>query len=896
MFAKDVKRLSRSFRRGPSGSSAEELLELRRAIVKALHAVSPSELEDLWSQGMRTALPSLMSSGMRDSSRKAEDELLFSELSLHEAAKGGYLDHPAALVSAMLLAQNFEVPIAERLRVPAWLQKAYTHFVFDPVNVLSRVGDAETVFSYIDDLTRVLHGLVIRKEVTRCPIVDRLRSAYVRQMNFTQAYFSAANLRLMYQRRGDLISADLIANGAQTLRAIVPKVRPKIRLGIFAQHFGPQTETYFTLSHFGDLDRERFDIRLYSMSSTNHPLEQKCIQSADDFIVLPPDDLAEQVRTIRDDDLDILMIGTNMTAVLNTAALLGAFRMAPIQIATVSSPVTTGAHHIDVLLSAEWNEPDADRDEHYTERLELLPGAVNYYAYQFDNDPATVSFDRADLGISKESVVMFSGANFFKITPELSRTWTRILAAVPNSVLLLMPFGPNWSARYREVPFRERIDEQLREVGVDPGRVKIVSAVPSRRDVHEILSTCQLYLDGFPFAGACSMLDPIITAVPPIVWSGANARSNHGAALLRLVGLEQLICRSEDEYVATAVSLATNAPERARISTALRALAKRHPPVYFDTGLFASRVGKALESIYQRHLRRFSDLEAQSPAERIQVLQDLARSVVGKNIELNALTDTNIVTALIEPSFRALKRSAPLRMLDVGACFGDVALPLLKRGWIADLFEPNPDTREVLNRNTAGYRDSCRIHAAAVSSSGEREMTFHKSKVAGCSGLDNSPFAQTEALIRVPCIGLAQFCAEQNINSLDFIKVDAEGFDFDVLESLDFDKVSPRLILVEYGTHFPSQSVETINAAIQRMADRSYGCIIFNYEDDGNFALGSWIYRLTEIFIDESVPNLERNMFGNIVFYREGDTEFLLNLFSLLDICRRPTSGLENNI
>jgi FkbM family methyltransferase len=792
----------------------------------------------------------------------------------------------------MLMLRNFEMPIIQNLDgIPEFMRRHYVLFLLEAVNVLNAPGEVERVVDYLFALTEFIHDRGIRRNgVADRSDVQKLCGSYLISFNCIQAYFSPRNLRQLYVQRGDLASAVLVAAGSPTLHALTPRrqIEGKIRLGIFAQHFGPQTETYFTLSHFNHLDRSVFDITLYCLDQTRHPLEQRCIARSDRLTLLPRGDPSAQARRIREDGLDILLISSNMTSVMSSAFLLGAFRMAPIQVASVSSPVTTGARHVDVLLSAEWNEPDADATQHYHERLVLMPGSVNYYSYQYDTDPASIAPTRADWGVAPGTVVMFSGANFFKITPELSRAWMRVLAAVPDSVLVLMPYNPNWLSSYQRRPFIARIQQQAREVGIDPARVKIIDSVPTRADVHRVLALADVYLDAYPFAGACSLLDPIIVGVPPVVWTGTVGRSSHGASLMRMVGLEELISDSEDGFVALAVDLATNPAKRECVRSALRVLGERRPPIYFDTAVFSHRVGEALRGLCERKRARYDRLARVPLANRRQALQRLADSVVGTNFELNQLTDIGLVTALIEPFFRSLPGNHR-HLVDVGACYGSMAQPLLERGWTADLFEPDPDARAILKRNLGGRARQCRIHAVAVNNTTDTEVVFHKSRTNGCSGLGDSPFAPTSATMKVPCTSLARCYVELGITAVDFLKIDAEGFDFDVLESHDFHALQPRLILIEYGTFFARQTLDVINAAIARMATHGYGAVVFNYTADGDFKKGEWSYRLTEMLVDTRVPNFGREAFGNILFYRHDDTHFALTLYALLETCSRPT-------
>jgi len=870
----------------------EDVRTFQRELIGTLRAMQSNNLQQFWAIGLQRIFRLLMASGLRDLLATPEDVELVKQI---KSAMGENLAVAPAwtLPCLMLMERSYEEPIAG-LDVPRWIRDDYLDFLFEPIEVLNRIGDAERAFDHLARLTDVIHRLAAGKLSAEG---QDLCNAYIGRVSMVQSYFTTRNVNSVYRQRGDLVSTALMTGGLRTLHAINPRglAGSKIRVGIFTRNFIPQPETYFALSHFEHLDRAAFDITLYCLGLSQHPLEKKCISYADRIVPLPPNDLADQVRRIREDDLDILMISTNMTAIVNTATVFGSCRMAPIQIATVSSPVTTGCRHTDILLSAEWNEPAAEARNHYTEHLELMPGSINYYAYQYDKDPPTISPTRGSFGVDPTAIVMFSGANFFKITPELSRTWIRILAAVPNSILMLMPFNLNWCNSYRRLPFVMRIHQQMREAAVDPSRLRIIDPVPVRADVHRILALADIYLDAYPFAGACSMLDPIFVGVPPVVWMGETGRSSHGASLMRMIGLDELICRTEDEYVTAAVAMATDVSERERIRDRLLSLAGQKPPVYFDTALFSRRLGDVLLRLQKRRREHYEGIARLPVAERRDRLRTLAHSLVGKNFELSQLTDTGIVDILIDPFFRSLGATTmPRRVVDVGACVGAMSLQLIQRGWQAELFEPDPDARSDLLRNIASVAARCRVHATAVSDATIDEVSFHKSSAVGCSGFETSPFSPTKTVIKVPCTTLAKFCAEHDITAIDFLKIDTEGFDFEVLEGHDLGAVATRLILVEYGTYFPRQTVDIINSAIARMADRGYYAVVFNYVEEGDFKQGDWRYRLAEMFIDEPIPDLGRNAFGNILFYRSDDMDFHLTIFALLNICRRPTDVWDN--
>ena len=360
---------------------------------------------------------------------------------------------------------------------------------------------------------------------------------------------------------------------------------------------------------------------------------------------------------------------------------------------------------------------------------------------------------------------------------------------------------------------------------------------------------------------------------------------------MRMAGMEEVICSSEESYIQTAIDLASSPARRARIHAAFKELNARQPPPYFDTSAFSSRVGDALIAIHAQYLEPYRALKADNHFERRRKLQSLADSVVGHSVELTAFVDFSIVNSLVKPYFQQRKSERRLHMIDVGACYGTMSLPLLADGWSADLFEPDPGPRPTLERNVAQYGTRCRIFASAVSNSADREIAFHQARDS-LSGLGASPFWSTEAVLKVPCTRLADFYVEENVKFVDFLKIDAEGFDFDVLASHDFNAMQPPLLMVEFGTFFETESRAVINQAISRMAALGYGSVLINYDDEGKFSHGDFsFYRLTHFLIDQPLPDLDRVAFGNILFYRSDDVDFLLSLYSLLDICRpRATS------
>ena len=130
------------------------------------------------------------------------------------------------------------------------------------------------------------------------------------------------------------------------------------------------------------------------------------------------------------------------------------------------SNLTTGFSTVDLYINGTLNEPDDARDE-YSEELALVPGSSNYYAFPGpDIEPAAIT--REQIGVPDAALLLVSGANYFKIGPDLVGAWARILEAAPTAHLLMYPFNPNWTTHY---PYRDGflrfVQERFAQRGVD---------------------------------------------------------------------------------------------------------------------------------------------------------------------------------------------------------------------------------------------------------------------------------------------------------------------------------------------------------------------------------------------------------------------------------------------
>jgi predicted O-linked N-acetylglucosamine transferase (SPINDLY family) len=440
---------------------------------------------------------------------------------------------------------------------PDWLREDWARYALQAPEIFREVGEVAAYAAFYRALLRQLsaHLTVTAKDNAAFAL------AVATSINIIPVYFSPGDLKDIMAQRGQILEHALRLQGLVLEHTFVPAdQRPanrKVRIGIAQMQFHHHTETYTALSVFEHLDRSRFEIVLYVLNSNNSDIERYCRSRADHFVQLAGD-VRQQIETIRSHDLDVMFFGTNLTAVTHGLVIVAAHRVARVQLTSLNSPVTTGlAAMTHYLVGAAGRSADQVQ-EGYTEKVGLLPDPGMCFSFPMRPPASGQQLDRVKLGIAADAFVFMAGANFFKIIPELREAWAKMIARVPGSVLVLFPFGPSWSNSYAVNPFMLDMHAAFQKQGLSPSQLIVVAPFPSPSDIPPLLAIADLYVDSFPYAGATSIIDALLVSLPTVVMAGEYQRFDQAAALLRELGLEELIAKDVEDYLRLTTEFATN--------------------------------------------------------------------------------------------------------------------------------------------------------------------------------------------------------------------------------------------------------------------------------------------------------------------------------------------------
>jgi protein O-GlcNAc transferase len=271
------------------------------------------------------------------------------------------------------------------------------------------------------------------------------------------------------------------------------------------------------------------------------------------------------------------------------SAQLAAQRLAAVQCSSWGHPDTSGFPTIDYYLSSELMEP-SDGQDHYTERLVLLPNLSIYYE---PPDPQPVSLLRADLGLRTNATVFWCGQSLFKYLPQFDSVFARIAREAGDCQFAFIRYG---QGTYLDEKFLRRLDRAFAAVGLKASDHCVFFPRLDPDRFVAAIGLCDIVLDSIGWSGCNSTLESLHHDLPIVTMTSSLMRGRHTMAILKRMGVEETITETTDGYVSAAVRLARDLAGRRTVKT--RISQNKHR-LYRDADCVAA-LEKFLESVVPR--------------------------------------------------------------------------------------------------------------------------------------------------------------------------------------------------------------------------------------------------------------------------------------------------------
>ncbi len=314
-----------------------------------------------------------------------------------------------------------------------------------------------------------------------------------------------------------------------------PRSGGPLRVGYLSPDFRWHCQAFFTLPLFAHHDPSRVHVTAYATVARPDGVTERLKGLVPAWRDCARLDDAELAARIREDGIEVLVDLTMHMAGGRPGVL--ARKPAPIQVAWLAYPGTTGLSAVDARISDPYLDPPGLHDAHYAERTLHLPRT--FWCY----DPLAEGPEPGPLPARRNGRVTFGCLNnFCKVNAGVLALWARVLEAVPGSRLrLLAPEGASRAWVLSQLPGPDRVDF-----------VPFQARDAYLAEYREI----DLCLDTLPYNGHTTSLDAFWMGVPVVTRVGATVVGRAGWSQLQNLGLPGLAAWDDDAFVAAAAGLA----------------------------------------------------------------------------------------------------------------------------------------------------------------------------------------------------------------------------------------------------------------------------------------------------------------------------------------------------
>ena len=365
-----------------------------------------------------------------------------------------------------------------------------------------------------------------------------------------------------------------------------PNPERRLRIGYVSSDFCTHSVAYFFEPLLTAHNRCEFEVVCYANGTKADATTARLRTLADDWRHIHSLNDEQVADRVRQDSIDLLV---DLSGHTNGHRLfVFAHKPAPIQVSYLGYPNTTGLETIDYRVTDDWADPQGQNESFHSEQLVRLPHGFLCYLPPSDC-PAVSSLPSLTTG----RTTFGSFNNLAKVSPQLIGYWSSILLAVPHSRIILK------SRPLADSHTRDYVYGLFQQKGVDNDRVTLQGLIPSRREHFALYHQVDIALDTFPYNGTTTTCEAMWMGVPVVTLVGQTHASRVGCSLLSSVGLPDLIANSPEDYIQTAIALAS---DRHRLQVLRGSLRDRMGQAPLTNGAL---ITQSLEDAYRRMWRNW---------------------------------------------------------------------------------------------------------------------------------------------------------------------------------------------------------------------------------------------------------------------------------------------------
>ncbi len=379
----------------------------------------------------------------------------------------------------------------------------------------------------------------------------------------------------------------IIADPLRRARPLLTDKNParRLRIGYVSADFRNHAVNFFFEPLLKLHDRKDFEVFGYSNTLHEDKITERLKKEFDhwrDVRFINDDEMADLIEK---DQIDILIDIAGHTG--RNRLLVFARKPAPVQATWLGYPATTGLQAIHYKITDHYAEPAGLTEHLNTETLWRLPDIFCCYNPS-DKSPAVIDHPPFE---DNGYVIFGCFNNFTKVTDDVLKTWSKIIAQVPNSRLMLEIIGVDGKN------FRTEVEKRITNAGIPIDHLILEQRKPENQ--FALYNRIDMALDPYPCNGGTTSMDTLWMGVPFVTLEGKHFVSRMGVTILTNAGLPELIAKNEDEYIKIAIDLANDRERLKKMRNGLRERVKASPVM--DQQTFVRNMEDAYRGMWQKY-------------------------------------------------------------------------------------------------------------------------------------------------------------------------------------------------------------------------------------------------------------------------------------------------------